>query len=70
MRAAAVTTLIIAAIVFHAAGAAAQSHVEVVPSVTVGSIYDDNLFAQAQGDAGQMLHGASRPRAPRSTPHA
>ena len=43
MRAAAVTTLFIAAIVFQAVGAAAQSHVEAVPSVTIGSIYDDNL---------------------------
>ncbi len=55
MKAAAVTTLTIAAIAIHAAGAAAQSHIEAVPSVTVGSIYDDNLFAQAQGDAGHML---------------
>jgi hypothetical protein len=55
MKAAAGTTLIIAAIAFHAAGAAAQSHFEAVPSVTVGSFYDDNLFAQAQGDAGHML---------------
>jgi hypothetical protein len=55
MKAAAVTTLIIAAIGFHAAGAAAQSHFEAVPSVTVGSLYDDNLFAQVQGDAGHML---------------
>ena len=55
MKAAAVTTLIIAAIAFHAADAAAQSHFEAVPSVTVGSLYDDNLFAQAQGDAGHML---------------
>ena len=52
---AAVTTFIIAASVAHAAGAAAQTHFEAVPSVTVGSIYDDNLFAQVQGDAGHML---------------
>src|SRR4029434_4777561 len=55
MRAAAVTTLFIAAIIFQAVGAAAQSHVEAVPSWTIGSIYDDNLFAQTQGDAGHML---------------
>jgi hypothetical protein len=55
MRAAAVATLFIAAIVFQAVGAAAQSHVEAVPSLTIGSIYDDNLFAQTQGDAGHML---------------
>ena len=39
----------------HAARAAGQSHVEAVPSVTIGSIYDDNLFAQTQGAAGHML---------------
>jgi hypothetical protein len=55
MRAAAVTTLFIAASTFQAVGAAAQSHVEAVPSLTIGSIYDDNLFAQTQGDAGHML---------------
>jgi len=55
MKAAAVTTAIIAASALHAAGAAAQTHFEAVPSVTVGSLYDDNLFAQVQGDAGHML---------------
>src|SRR5882672_8491103 len=55
MNRAAVTTVIAAASALYAAGAAAQSHVEAVPSVTVGSIYDDNLFAQQQGDAGHML---------------
>jgi hypothetical protein len=55
MRAAAVTILIAALSVWHAAAAAAQSHIEAVPSVTIGTIYDDNLFAQQQGDAGQML---------------
>src|SRR5258705_4667789 len=55
MKAAAVTTAIIAASALHAAGASAQVHVEAVPSVTVGSIYDDNLFAQVQGDAGHMV---------------
>jgi hypothetical protein len=55
MRAAAVTTVIIVASALHAAGAAAQTHFEAVPSVTVGSLYDDNLFAQVQGDAGHML---------------
>jgi hypothetical protein len=55
MRAAAVTTLVIAASTLHAGGAAAQSHIEAVPSVTVGSVYDDNLFAQAEGSVGQML---------------
>jgi hypothetical protein len=56
MKAAAVTTLLIAAGALHAAAAAAQSHFEAVPSVTIGSIYDDNLFAtQLRGDAGHML---------------
>jgi hypothetical protein len=55
MRAAVVTTLIVAVSTWQAAGAAAQSHVEAVPSVTIGGIYDDNLFAQVKGDAGQML---------------
>src|ERR1044071_831709 len=52
---AAVTTMVIAASAFAATGAAAQSHIEAVPSVTVGSLYDDNLFAQEEGDAGHML---------------
>ena len=55
MRATAVIILIAAFSAWHAAAAAAQSHIEAVPSVTIGSIYDDNLFAQEQGDAGQML---------------
>jgi hypothetical protein len=55
MKAAAVATLIVAASLGHATTAAAQSHIEAVPSVTIGSFYDDNLFAQAQGDAGHML---------------
>ena len=55
MRAAAVTIVIAAASIWHAAPAAAQSHIEAVPSVTIGTIYDNNIFAQEQGDAGQML---------------
>ena len=55
MKPGAVTILIIAATAWQATRAAAQSHIEAVPSVTVGSVYDDNLFAQTQGDAGQML---------------
>ena len=47
--------MFIAASALTATGAAAQSHIEAVPSVTVGSIYDDNLFAQEQGSAGHML---------------
>ncbi|HEY3161852.1 MAG TPA: hypothetical protein VGJ78_22975 [Vicinamibacterales bacterium] len=55
MKRAAVTTVVIAAATLQAAAAAAQSHIEAVPSVTVGSLYDDNLFAQSQGDAGHMI---------------
>jgi hypothetical protein len=55
MTRAAVTTACLAASALFAASAAAQSHFEAVPSVTVGSLYDDNLFAQQEGDAGHML---------------
>jgi hypothetical protein len=55
MSAAIVTVLIVATSAWHAATAAAQSHIEAVPSVTIGSTYDDNVFAQQQGDAGHML---------------
>lgn len=55
MKNAAATTLFAAAALLHATSAVAQKHIEAVPSVTVGSIYDDNLFAQQQGDAGHML---------------
>jgi hypothetical protein len=52
---AAVTFLILTSAVLTAASASAQARVDVVPSVVIGSTYDDNLFAQVQGDAGQML---------------
>ena len=55
MRATTVTIIVAVLSAWHAVAAAAQSHIEAVPSVTIGSIYDDNLFAQEQGDAGQML---------------
>src|SRR5262245_22065788 len=35
--------------------AEAQSNVTLVPSVTIGAVYDDNLFARAQGSAGEMF---------------
>jgi hypothetical protein len=38
-----------------AAGVRAQSSVIVVPSVSIGGVYDDNLFAKVRGSAGQML---------------
>jgi len=33
----------------------AQTNITFVPSLTVSSVYDDNLFAEQQGSAGQML---------------
>lgn len=33
---------------------AAQSRVTIVPSISVSSVYDDNLFARQNGDAGEM----------------
>ena len=52
---AAITSLILTSAVLTAASASAQSRVDVVPSVVIGSTYDNNIFAQTQGDAGQML---------------
>ena len=34
---------------------AAQSRFEVVPSLSVAGVYDDNLNAQVEGSAGKML---------------
>ena len=50
-----VTVCAVVASTASTADAAAQSHIEAVPSVTIGTIYDDNLFAQVEGDAGEML---------------
>lgn len=36
-------------------GALAQTRITFVPSLTTSSVYDDNLFADQQGSAGQML---------------
>lgn len=55
MKAFAVTLLAAATSAAYATAAAAQSHIEAVPSVTIGSIYDDNVFAEVDGDAGQMV---------------
>ncbi len=38
-----------------AASAGAQTRMDIVPSATIGSIYDNNLFAKNKGEAGQML---------------
>jgi hypothetical protein len=35
--------------------ATAQSRATIVPSVVIGGVYDDNVSARAQADAGQML---------------
>ena len=45
------------AVLMLAAGAAAsaQTRATVIPSVSMGAVYDDNVSARAQGDAGQML---------------
>ena len=45
------TALMLAA----AAAAPAQSRGTVIPSVSFGAVYDDNVSATAHGDAGQML---------------
>src|SRR4051812_1534275 len=37
------------------AAAGAQTRVDVVPSATIGTTYDNNLFAETRGSAGQML---------------
>lgn len=50
-----VTTTTVVVILCLAARAAAQSSVIAVPSVTIGGVYDDNLFAKVRGSAGQML---------------
>jgi hypothetical protein len=38
-----------------APGTHAQSRATLVPSVSIGAVYDDNVSAQANGDSGQML---------------
>lgn len=48
-----VLTLI--ALVAAAPDAAAQSRATVIPSVSIGAVYDDNVSATARGDAGQMI---------------
>jgi len=41
--------------VLLATSAFAQTSITFVPSLTTSSVYDDNLFAEKQGSAGQML---------------
>jgi len=50
-----VTPLVVVLTTCAAATAAAQSSVVAVPSVSIGAVYDDNLFAKSSGSAGQML---------------
>jgi hypothetical protein len=48
-------SLSIAALVVCAAPAAAQTRATIIPAVVIGGVYDDNVSARAQADAGQML---------------
>jgi hypothetical protein len=45
----------IAAAAFSASTASAQTRKAFVPSVSIAHVYDDNLFADVEGSAGQML---------------
>ena len=47
--------LILAVNVLLAAPAAAQSRITFIPSLSLGAVYDDNVFARVEGSAGQML---------------
>lgn len=38
-----------------APGASAQTRATIIPSVSIGGVYDDNVSARAEGDSGQML---------------
>ena len=44
-----------AALLLSPAGVRAQTRQTVIPSVSIGAVYDDNLFADVEGSAGQML---------------
>ena len=50
------THLLVAGVIAASAGdAAAQTRATFIPSVVIGGVYDDNVSARAQADAGQML---------------
>jgi hypothetical protein len=50
------TSILLAAALLTCAGDAdAQTRATVIPSVVIGGVYDDNVSARAQADAGQML---------------
>lgn len=46
---------ILAAHLLAASSASAQARMTFIPSVSFGAVYDDNLFARIEGDAGQMF---------------
>jgi hypothetical protein len=50
-----VAGLVLSSIPAHVPVAAAQTRATIIPSVSIGGVYDDNVSARAQGDAGQML---------------
>jgi hypothetical protein len=50
-----ITALLVAsALVLLPAGLGAQSKVTLVPSASVSSVFDDNIFARAEGTSDQM----------------
>lgn len=55
MRTSITFSLVCVAGLMAAPAAFAQAKVTLVPSLSVSSIYDDNLFARQQGDAGQIM---------------
>lgn len=54
MRRAAVVAFVAAEFVFVSSAAAQQTNATFVPSLSLSSVYDDNLFAKVSGDAGVM----------------
>jgi hypothetical protein len=50
-----VLTAVLGCQLLYAATAHAQAAVEFIPSVSMFTVYDDNLFARVEGSAGQML---------------
>ena len=50
-----ISTFLVALLVLPHSTALAQTRITFVPSLTTSSVYDDNLFADQRGSAGQML---------------
>lgn len=48
-------TILVPALGLSAGDAAAQTRATLIPAVVIGGVYDDNVSARAQADAGQML---------------